>query len=231
MNIARITPNNELIMNEDCNGHIVLVPSIHLSFFKLPLPAKSITQCQRIVAFSLEEELAEDIAHLHYSVQRMGEEWFVVVCAHKKMQQWLELCNENQINPKKLIPDVLVLPEENNFLIEPDQCLLRIPNELPAAIHPNINEDVMQLLPEEAKELKPFKAESYEQLLASDLQIEAMTINLLQNEYSRSTPYKTLLKPWLKVALWAGILWMSFTAYLYLQNQQLQFSIDYIKKN
>lgn len=230
MDVARITPNNDLVMNGDCNGHIVLVPSIHLSFFQLPLPATSIAQCQRIIAFSLEEELAQDINELHYAVQKSGDEWFVVVCSHEKMQAWLTLCHEHNLHPKKLIPDVLVLPKESQFLIEPDQCLLHLPEQLPVAIHPNIIEQIIELL--SAEEIPtPFVAESYEELLESEIHIENHTINLLQNEYSKSTSYATILRPWIKVALWGGILWTSLSAFLFFENQQIQANITEIKQN
>lgn len=231
MNVARITPNNNFIMDASSSAYVVLVPSVHLSFFKISLPAKSMAQCHRIVAFSLEEELAEDISQLHYAVQRMEDEWFVVVCAHEKMQQWLNLCHENGLHPKKIIPDVLVLPETSNCLIEPDQCLLRLPGLLPMATYPSIFEDIIGLLPEHIDAPTPFVAENYEDLLGSDMQIDSTTINLLQNEYSKTTSFTTFLRPWLKVALWGGLLWSSIICYLLLKNQQLETHIAQTKQH
>jgi general secretion pathway protein L len=226
MSVARITPNNTLIIGEGFNGHTVLVPSIHLSFFQLPLPAKTIAQCQKIIGFSLEEELAEDINTLHYTLQRVGQEWFVAVCSHEKMQQWLALCAENDITPKRLIPDILILPEESNFLVEPEQCLIRPTEGLPIAIRPQIIEKIHNLLPENVQEFSPFVAENYEELLESDLQVEKHHLNLLQNEYSKTASYTTLLKPWLKVALWGGLLWTSYAIYLFTENRNLDNAIQ-----
>ncbi|EKE77563.1 type II secretion system protein GspL [Gallaecimonas xiamenensis] len=67
-------------------------------------------QFLRAVPFALEEELADDVDSLHFTLKPQGEQVAAVAVRHQLMEQWLGWLQEAQLSPWKLLPDCLALP-------------------------------------------------------------------------------------------------------------------------
>lgn len=125
MLISRITPQHEVILQNDIKGDTILVPSSQVSFFLIDLPTRGRSQAQKLAGFALEEELSQDIEQLHFAVIPHQGQWLVAVVEDKLMQEWLDELHKQGIKPKRLIPDVMAMGETVSILEEPHQILVK----------------------------------------------------------------------------------------------------------
>ena len=251
MSIARITPQGELIGEND--SHTVLVPASQIAFFEVDLPTKSRSQAARLAGFSLEDQLAEDIENLHFSVMRCSDHWLVAVVALQTLETWLAKLKEHQCKAKRLIPDVLAVSKEVDILEEPDQILIKNikiaeQTELSTALDSNYAGDnptsatffpfavsipffetVLQSLNiSDAKldKLRCFYSSDYGELIDRPISIGKNSLNLLQdygNSNSNLTPW---IRPWVKPFIFATFMLLIYNISLWRDNLELQQQID-----
>lgn len=96
---------------------VALVPASDVVLKQVNLPAKPNRQLLQALPYMLEEEQAEDIEKLFLALgsteQHDGQySQQVAVCQHQRMQQWLSWLQEAGFSVSRMLPDALLLPEQ-----------------------------------------------------------------------------------------------------------------------
>ena len=107
---------------------IVLVPSVDLLSTSVHIPARSTAKIKAALPFALEENLAEDVEDLHFSVgQRQdGNRIPVVVVSDAKMADWMQRLQDVGIEPAIVAPDshgLAKIPGTMSVLVENDTVM------------------------------------------------------------------------------------------------------------
>ncbi len=107
---------------------IVLVPSVDLLSTSVHIPARSTAKIKAALPFALEENLAEDVEDLHFSVgQRQdGNRMPVVVVSDAKMAGWMQRLQDVEIEPAFVVPDshgLAKIPGTMSVLVENDTVM------------------------------------------------------------------------------------------------------------
>ncbi|WP_157980723.1 type II secretion system protein GspL [Aliidiomarina taiwanensis] len=95
----------------------VTVASNGISLLEAAVPAKSRRHLQNIIPFTLEDDVAQDIDELHFawpSHTPANQPIPVAVVAKSRMSFWLDALQEAGLQVSRLIPDVLLLPYEQD---------------------------------------------------------------------------------------------------------------------
>ncbi len=118
---------------------IVLVPAGDTSTLTVDLPARG-ARLRAALPFALEEQVADDIEHLHfapgkrYSSGRLP----VAVVAHDKMADWLGRLNDAGIRASQLIPEnhgLVDVPNTLSLLVAEDLVMFNDGAELEFVLH------------------------------------------------------------------------------------------------
>lgn len=206
---------------------VLLVPGEDVRLTQVRVPAKSAAKVLQATPYTLEEQLAEDVDTLHFSLGPMQSDgsWPVVIVSRARMDQWLAPLREAGLAPDAVYPEMLCLPEPEtprwSVLAEDDHltvrtgswsgfsCMLEdLPLYLQAAgatpetilrivVPRTFNGDFTRL--EQPVELLPGFSQPLEALL-QHLQ-PSRCISLLQGGYSQGTDYQRLLQPWRVAAM------------------------------
>jgi len=113
------------------NAHVVvLLPLQQMLLTKVNTRARKRKHLQKAIPFALEDELADDVDNLHFSLgQRYAENDYPVAVIEKDgLDQILEILANNEIYPDLLTADVFGLPfreETWTILIEDERALVR----------------------------------------------------------------------------------------------------------
>lgn len=221
---------------------VVLVPSERVALKQVDLPVRQSSKLLQAVPYALEDQLADDVDSLHFSLgtRQAGHITPVAVVAHTHMQQWLQPFQEALIQPDLMLPDVLALPWDAGqisvYLESEQRCLVRTaahagyacaPALLPSLL-PAENEQALFLLQSAGTQLlegyQVDRSQSTGSLLDTLKQFEnsAQRINLLQGAYAP----KRATEQWLRAARWPLALaasWVVLSSLgLFLHNQQQQ---------
>ncbi|UJF19449.1 type II secretion system protein GspL [Vibrio sp. SS-MA-C1-2] len=107
----------------------ILAPASDLLLTEVALPEGTARQINQVLPYLMEEDLAQDVDDLHFSVlQRQGDRVEVAIVANKLMERWLEELNAVDITPSAMIPDCLALPlidGQSSALLMDEQWLIR----------------------------------------------------------------------------------------------------------
>lgn len=88
-----------------------LAPACDVLLTQVTIPAGSSRQLGAVLPFLLEEELAQDVDHLHvHLLKKSGDSAQVAVLEHRKMEHWLAALSDAGIEIKAVVPDCLCLP-------------------------------------------------------------------------------------------------------------------------
>lgn len=109
---------------------VVLVPAADVLMTRVSVPTRNRARLLQAVPFALEDQLAEDVATLHFALGPELEDGniAVAVVARERMASWIETLQSVGMRPDLLVPEVLTLPwEEGNWslLVEGDDALIR----------------------------------------------------------------------------------------------------------
>ena len=107
---------------------IVLVPSVDLLSTSVHIPARSTAKIKAALPFALEENLAEDVEDLHFSVgeRQDGNRVPVVVVSDAKMADWMQRLQDVGIEPAIVAPDshgLAKIPGTLSVLVENDTVM------------------------------------------------------------------------------------------------------------
>lgn len=230
----KITPNAELIEIPATNNSakpddIVWVPIDTLAFFQPEMPTRRKKLWHQTVPFALEDELIDSIDQLHFALGKTTTQQVpTIVVSRAQLDDWLQLAEEQQIEPRMLVPELYALPYASGQLTiwhENGRCLLRDGNHSGYAgsvewiaglvslqFHNSqleIYSDNFEALPEAwQKDARPL-SELLEQRMGNGVSGEA--INLLQGVYQVGSMVTTYLPIW----RWAiALALIAFTAHI-----------------
>ena len=107
---------------------IVLVPSVDLLSTSVHIPARSTAKIKAALPFALEENLAEDVEDLHFSVgeRQDGNRVPVVVVSDAKMADWMQRLQDVGIEPAIVAPDshgLAKIPGTLSVLVDNDTVM------------------------------------------------------------------------------------------------------------
>lgn len=246
---SRGTPD-EAIENATGTPIILLVPTeeVLLTEVELKLPGAKL---RKALPYALEEQLAEDIEELHFSIggQHNGRT-NVAVVRNQLMEGWLETFAKRGLTPRAIVPDVLALPwQENEWFIanEAERAIVRTGAHLGFSCHPDHLSTILEgLLDNDAQEppatvhiwncggssmpdlpttlhkIQSHRCDSHMlSLLAQGFQ-PRQAFNLLQAEFNQQTDLSRSLKPWRWAAGLFGLWFVLGIAYLNVQKDQLK---------
>lgn len=96
---------------------IALADSSALTLTKVTIPSGSERQLDAVLPFLLEDDIAQDVTHVHVSLlAKENDQAYVALLEHRVMQGWLSALAEVGMTAKRIIPDCLCLPFiENTF--------------------------------------------------------------------------------------------------------------------
>ena len=197
---------------------VVLVPSCDVTLKSLHVPAKSQKAIRQAAPYMLEDELAQDVEQLFFAYGEnkkplTNENCFVAVVEHQQMQQWSSWLNEAQIRTKRMVPDVLALPDadehwqaimiDNQVLLKQndwqgslfDENLWQQANQLWKNLE-NVSINAFSSLPDcdENIVVHPQPEELPLALLAQ--QLPQQNFNLLQGAFQVKSTRSPLIKTW-----------------------------------
>lgn len=90
---------------------IVLADSSALTLTKVAIPSGSERQLESVLPFLLEDDIAQDVGHVHVSLlSTQGGQAYVALLDHRVMQGWLSALAEAGMTVRRMIPDCLCLP-------------------------------------------------------------------------------------------------------------------------
>ena len=95
---------------------IILVPGADVALKRLFVPAKSKKAMQLAAPYMLEDELAQEVEQVFFaygdvSQHNEKENCFIAAIAKEQMQLWLSWLSAAGIETKRMLPDVLALPD------------------------------------------------------------------------------------------------------------------------
>lgn len=224
-------PLREVLARAAGKRLLVLVPAADVRLLRFNVAARSAAKILQAAPYALEDQLAEDVEDLHFALgARQGDgSYLVAAVARARMDLWLNLLRDAQLQAEALIPEQLLLPaadEAWSALAEADQITVRTgaaggfvcsPEDLPAmlqladperqhklriAIPRSYSADFTQL--DWPLELLPGHASPLEALLHGHS--PAQDLNLLQGAYSQSAGAQRFWLPWRPTAALAAAL-------------------------
>lgn len=110
---------------------VALVPSTDITLSQVELPVRQAAKALAAIPFSLEDQLADDIDDLHFSlgVRTADGYWPVAVVAHERMREWHALFVDCGLKVDAVVPDLLCLPIPEHghavVLVDGDEAIVR----------------------------------------------------------------------------------------------------------
>lgn len=94
---------------------IVIAPAEDVLLTCASLPKMNRSRLLQALPFALEDHLIAEVDSLHFAIEKQQQDgtWPVAIVAHEKMQQWLTLLKEWQIEPDMMVSAVQLLPVDN----------------------------------------------------------------------------------------------------------------------
>jgi general secretion pathway protein L len=216
---------------------VVLAPGKDCLLTQVDIPGRSSrAKLLRAVPYALEEQLSDEVEHLHFAIGTSmdGGQWPVVVISKAYMDSLMADVTEAGLDVQQVIPEILAIPyagNETSVLVENDIALVRTGSvagyavdsdnlgmllalqevdedeQLPA-LHLYVRQDNLQ--PDTAGFVGETRVEPYpgDPLSVFADGLDASAINLLQGAYSRAGDWARALRPWRATAalLLAGVL-------------------------
>lgn len=112
---------------------VLIVPGTDVLLTETRLPVRQPQKLLQAIPYALEDQLAEDIEHLHFATGPRQSDGSVpvAVVSRRRMDAWLEPFLAAGVRPDAMHPDVLCLPPPHgdgpawSVLLEPDCTLVR----------------------------------------------------------------------------------------------------------
>jgi general secretion pathway protein L len=120
---------NDAVIDIDDRTVIVLVPGAEVLTTSVDIPIKGRSRFIAALPYALENELAEDIDRLHFSIgiRRSNGRIPVAVVNRERLDQWIECLTEVGIQPTFIIPDnhgLARIPDTISMLVAEDQVMI-----------------------------------------------------------------------------------------------------------
>jgi len=114
---------------------IACMPASKIMLNSVSLPNSNINRLRKIVPYTLEEFILDDIDEVHFAIGQMNEKEKtpVAVIQEKLLSDNLKSIEKHGLNPTVMVPDCLCLPFEENtwtVFVEDDIALVRTDKDL-----------------------------------------------------------------------------------------------------
>lgn len=212
---------------------VVLVPAADVLLTRVSVPTRNRSRLLQAVPYALEDQLAEDVATLHFALGPATPDGgiAVAVVARERMTAWLDRLQEVGLRPDLLVPETLALPAGDNewsVLVEGNDALLRtgltqggyteaahlpllVESALkdageapPGQLHLNLVEGADALADLTGVPVARRAVGCALEVFAAGIG-ETPTVNLLQGTFSRREQAGRLWRPWRAAAVLAGV--------------------------
>ena len=213
----KITSDTELVEITGKGGKskdTIWLPVNEFAFFQPEMPAKSKKTWRQTIPFALEDSLIASVEKTHFAFdQNADEQVSVIAVSRQQLDEYLALAQEQQLQPRKMIPELYALPYTDGQLTvwhEGERCLMRDSYHSGAAgsidwiaslvsvhvhaKHLNIYSDNPQALPDAWQQDAQALPAPLDEMMAQGA--PADVINILQGEYATSNAAATYAKPW-----------------------------------
>lgn len=212
---------------------VLLVPAADVLLAHASVPTRNRGRLLQAIPYALEEQLAEDVATLHFAIgpERPDGTLAVAVVARERMDAWLEPLQGEGLRPDLVVPENLALPLEDrgwSVLVEEGDALVRFgpveggyaeATHLPLLLDAALKE-AGDTPPQRLQLTVVGSAQGLETLIgvetvrhdaASALQVfaaglsESPELELLQGAYSRREQLGRWWRPWRAAAILAAV--------------------------
>ncbi|KXF82546.1 type II secretion system protein GspL [Enterovibrio coralii] len=205
---------------------IALADSAAITMTKVAIPSGSERQLDAVLPYLLEDDLAQDVDALHVSMLgKSAESADVAVIAHSVMKRWIEELSDAGMVVRKLIPDALCLPLQEEGISAAklnDRWLLRVSETEGCAVDEGWLPMWMRSLNDRQEDETPLPVVSYSALpedagdnWRSDPAEMIMLLlaqgavqsrfNLMAGRYKPQNQILKHLRPWRGAAIAAGL--------------------------
>jgi general secretion pathway protein L len=129
----------------------VLVPGADVLVTEPELPTKAGARLQQVVAYALEEQLAEDIDDLHFAIGKRAPEAAgtpVAVVNRALMDQWVTTLKSNGLEPEVMYADSDLLPQNPGqavALLEEELVVVRPPSGIPVTLPAGALQEALEM--------------------------------------------------------------------------------------
>jgi general secretion pathway protein L len=213
---------------------VLVAPGELATLHRVALPGRKRTQWIQAVPYALEDQVVEDIEHLHFSLGSLPEEGRLPVAVIQRtvLRAWLDRCAEAGIAPAVVVPDPLLLPWEEgdwSLLLEAGRAVVRTGRWEGFAAELDLLDLLLSQAFAEARDARPQRLRVWGDppptLVVADLiplvedrspeplAVFAATyrpgaaLDLLQGPFSRRAHWGRWVRPWRMAASLAG-LWL-----------------------
>ncbi|MBA3661616.1 MAG: hypothetical protein H0W64_07810 [Gammaproteobacteria bacterium] len=110
--LQNIHHHHDLLPQESFEEIIVIVPTEDILLTSVALPKMSRNRYQSALPFALEEQVIDDVEHLHFTAfdYQPDGQLPVAIVAHEKMAIWLQALDALSLKPTQMLPSVFALP-------------------------------------------------------------------------------------------------------------------------
>lgn len=108
----------------------LIIPGTQVLLLELTMPKTSRSQLEKALPFALEEQLIDDVKHLHFVAAKQDSNGNVNVAVVNKqlLKNWLQQCNAMGLYPIVVVPDYLalsVIPDAWHIYLDGERAILR----------------------------------------------------------------------------------------------------------
>lgn len=224
---------------------LALVSASDVVLTQAEIPPGAERQLDSMLPYLLEDDIAQDVDDIHFSILSKKDKQ-VSVCGVDSalLTQWLEVCKAAGLDVKKVLPDVLLLPQKDSVLSAvklTDDWLIRKGEWsgicvkeawLPAVAQSDWVKEEGEYLDLHAysplPELELSENQQWQQaepMLVMQMLTEsaiASKINLLSGSFKAKSSWAKHWKLWQKAAIAAGVFVAVSAAYHVIQTSQLE---------
>lgn len=139
---------------------VAVVPGVDVLITRVQSPKTSRSNLEKAVPFLLEEQLADSVEELHFSLGKRGVngQLSVIVIARKLLSHWMETIKNVGIRPEAVVCEPLLLPWQPGrwtLLITSEKAIVRTGLESGFALDSNNLLSTLTLLMNDENEKKP----------------------------------------------------------------------------
>lgn len=114
--VVRELPLDEVVKLGAGRRVVVFVPGVDVRLTTVTVPSKKPSDVLRAAPFALEDQFAEDVDTLHFSIasRQANGSFPIAVVARAQVDEWLAPFNAARVRIAALVPDTLALPWQND---------------------------------------------------------------------------------------------------------------------